>query len=310
MENIYKIMNEIDDDASLGKTHRFVECLNMHSLNESVETSNTLTEEFIVSYGRGQKTVKFNTVDDAIKHINDGMKNRTSETFVLLNDSKEMIWLDRYRDENNEDLGYTVSRQEDKSVTFDSKTGLSTSTKVEYDDSIRRMVVSQCSQTKKLRAGQMFAKMNFVKDNSKPSHIDDNKVVHLNTDMQLDDSIDILIKQLNDMKESLNELFGLGKKQDRYLVVLPKNTLTNKVFTYDIKRDISQELKRSARNLTLAKHNTISDDAHFAFEFTASPDELQSIKNSIMKILRKNNTDSAYAKEIKFKVIDKDVKAK
>lgn len=77
-----------------------------------------------VKPGRGKPGKLFDTLDTAVDYINSGMKSKESETFILYNEADdEMIWIDRQRDD--QDLGYTVLRQKDKSVSFDKKTGLS-----------------------------------------------------------------------------------------------------------------------------------------------------------------------------------------
>ena len=76
-------------------------------------------EAYGVKLGRGKPVEEFDTLEAAIKNINDGMKSRSSETFVLYNGDAEMIWIDRYAERDGHDLGYTVSRHDDKSVTFD-----------------------------------------------------------------------------------------------------------------------------------------------------------------------------------------------
>jgi hypothetical protein len=90
---------------------------------KAVELSESLTEAYNIKYGYGDVVKSFDKLEDAVDFINTGMKNKDSEHFVLYDDSKEMIWLDQYRNENDRDIGYTISRQNDKkSIEFDKAT--------------------------------------------------------------------------------------------------------------------------------------------------------------------------------------------
>lgn len=111
------------------------------SFEDEVTVEESLVEGISVKYGRGKPAVEFESLEDAIKHINDGMKNKAEDSYILYNDGKEMIWLDWYqasRDGSNN--GYTVSRQDDKkTIKFEPNVGLSIIGDLEerlYDDEV------------------------------------------------------------------------------------------------------------------------------------------------------------------------------
>jgi hypothetical protein len=59
------------------------------------KASSTLSEAFVVKHdimGRSKET--FETIEDAIKHINDGMKDVTAEHFILEEDGKRLVFID------------------------------------------------------------------------------------------------------------------------------------------------------------------------------------------------------------------------
>jgi hypothetical protein len=109
-------------------------------VDDEEEVTEGLVEGITVKYGRGKPEVKFDTLEDAVKHINDGMKKKAEDSYILYNNGKEMIWLDWYqasRDGSNND--YTVSRQEDKkTIKFEPKVGLSIIGELDerYDDEV------------------------------------------------------------------------------------------------------------------------------------------------------------------------------
>ena len=164
----------------------------LHVLNES------LAESFEVKPGRGKTGKLFDTLDAAVDYINSGMKSQESETFILYNESDdEMIWIDRYHERDGQDLGYTVSRQKDKSVSFDKKTGLSVVEKSEADADLKTMVIEEAGRMKLYNAAAKLAKFDFVKELKKSSYVDfENKVIHCNPDEQLHAQIKTIVDQL------------------------------------------------------------------------------------------------------------------
>lgn len=124
------------------------------------------------------------------------MKSKESETFILYNESDdEMIWIDRQRDD--QDLGYTVLRQKDKSVSFDKKNGLSVVQKNKVDADLKAMVIEEAGHMKLYNAAAKLAKFDFVKELKKASYIDfENKVIHCNPDEQLRTQIKTIVGQL------------------------------------------------------------------------------------------------------------------
>ena len=115
------------------------------------------------------------------------MKSKESETFILYNEADdEMIWLDCHHERDDQDLGYTVLRQKDKSVSFDNKNGLSVVQKNEADADLKAMVIEEASHMKLYNAVAKLAKFDFVKESKKASYVDfENKVIHCNPDEQL-----------------------------------------------------------------------------------------------------------------------------
>ena len=167
----------------------------------------TITETYAVKLGRGKPAKSFNSLKDAVDFVNTGMKNRDSETYILYNDNKEMIWLDFYRDENNRALGYVVSRQEDKqTVAYDKQNGLVINDKKEDDAQLRAIIVKEAGRMKYYNAASKLAKFRFVTDTSKPSYIDfEDNCVHYNKNEQLNQAIEQLVKCLTNKTESLEE---------------------------------------------------------------------------------------------------------
>ena len=94
-------------------------------LNKLYESASALHEEYIVKYGRGGESKKFDNLVDAVEHINDGMKNRDHDSFVLYQDNNELIWLDWYTaNRDGSDSNWSESRKATKApVSFDKKEG-------------------------------------------------------------------------------------------------------------------------------------------------------------------------------------------
>lgn len=114
MFDMYKQMNEIDDNASLISKKPVVKS---RKLVESVNHKLRIVEGYSVKHGRGKPAVEFDSLDAAVQHINDGMSKKAEDSYILYNDGKEMIWLDWYSaSRDGENNAYTVSRQNDKSV--------------------------------------------------------------------------------------------------------------------------------------------------------------------------------------------------
>lgn len=204
MENIYKMMNSINDEISLMDD----------SETDYKKGHKNLRESYYISTGRGQKKVPADSLDSAISMINDGMKNRKSETFVLYDDNNELIWIDRYAERDGNDLGYSVSRQSDKSIKFDKNKGLY-KTESKQDSKWKQMIVNEISNNmKKYSMAAKFNKFNYVEDATTPSHIDiSNNTVYCNPEESLSEIASKLVSEVEGKKEELTELFGLGKKE-------------------------------------------------------------------------------------------------
>jgi hypothetical protein len=131
--------NSIKGDTPSNTGYRGINYSGGDYYSEDIDAEG-LVEGFSVKYGRGKPEVKFDTLEDAVKHINDGMKKKAEDSYILYNNGKEMIWLDWYqasRDGSNND--YTVSRQEDKkTIKFEPKVGLSIIGELDerYDDEV------------------------------------------------------------------------------------------------------------------------------------------------------------------------------
>lgn len=176
-----------------------------------------VNEKYNIKYDHNKIVKSLDTLEDAIKFINDGMENKDSESFVLLDGDKEMIWLDSYRDENDNGLGYTVSRQDDKkSIEYIKDKGLVIKEQEpENDEMLHDVVVKEAGRMKYYSAAQKLAKMRFIKDTSKPSYIDfEANCVHHNTNEQLNATIESLVKQLKATNESLEEAVENWYKQE------------------------------------------------------------------------------------------------
>lgn len=193
MLSIYNELNQIDDVASL-------------------------LEGYTVKQDTHDKGAPFDTLDQAIEYVNKQMKMRKQNHIILFDDNnKELIWIDRYRDENNNDVGYVVARQKDNNLVFDKNKQTLELKGVESDVELRNIVVKEAGRLKQYRAAQKLAKMIFVKDNSEPTHIDKkSNTVYFNEKEQLEDSIKNLVTQLN----AVTEDFENNKPQIKYSSVL------------------------------------------------------------------------------------------
>jgi hypothetical protein len=255
----------------------------------------TITEAYGVKLGRGKPVKPFGSLEDAIDFINTGMKNRDSETFVLYNDNKEMIWLDWYRDENNNSLGYIIARQDDKNtVEFDKQKGLIIKTTVEDDKELRGIVVKEAGRMKYINEASKLAKFRFVNETSKPSYIDfDEGCVHYNQQDQLNDAIESLVKQLRSKTESLDteeepeqldEIFGFGKKSNkkRYIVGVVADS-SRSVYTANLCDFLEEELRKVAEDV-----KPYRGPRYFpyhmlcTFEFVCEEHEFERVKRTIL----------------------------
>jgi hypothetical protein len=91
----------------------------------SLYEKKALHEGYTVKYGRGSKGVDFDSLEDAVQHINDGMQKRSQQSYVLYQDGKELIWLDWYTaNRDGSDSNWSESRKATKApVSFDKKEG-------------------------------------------------------------------------------------------------------------------------------------------------------------------------------------------
>lgn len=193
MLSIYNELNQIDDAAAL-------------------------LEGYNVKHDTKDRGTSFNTLDQAIDYANKQMKMRKHDHIILFDDNnKELIWIDRYKDENNTDVGYVVARQDDKNLVFDKNKQMLELKGVESDVELRNIVVKEAGRLKQYRAAQKLAKMIFVRDNSKPTHIDTkSNTVYFNEQEQLEDAIKNLVTQLNTVTED----FENNKPPVKYSSVL------------------------------------------------------------------------------------------
>lgn len=224
MEDIYKIMNEIDDDASLTKKSKKLSESSSRThkhnskMNESLKSRKTLYEEYSVKFGLFEKgEEKFADLDSAIKYINSQLNQYEHPHLVLYNDGKEMIWLTRYKDEDNNDLGFTVGRQNDKSVEFDKKKGGLFVKEVDIDDPMLRSVF--CRIMQQMGYGNEWSyfgrNMKFAEVKGKPSYLDfENKVVYYNKDEQIQKSIEKIISEYRAKKNMIKEEANFLREAD------------------------------------------------------------------------------------------------
>lgn len=188
-------------------------------------TRESLNEGYTVKYGYGSKKTEFDDLQAAIDHINNGMKNRESDSFVLYNDGKEMIWLDYFRDRDFNGYGYSIARQDDKSVEFDKATGLKIKVVIEDNPNEREMIVKEAGRMGYINQAPKLARFRYVLQSEKPSYIDfDEKVIYYNKQEQLSKTVDSLVDQIKTGKSALDEIFGIKKKPKdlkRYIVGVP-----------------------------------------------------------------------------------------
>lgn len=188
-------------------------------------TRESLNEGYTVKYGYGSKKTEFDDLQAAIDHINDGMKNRESDSFVLYNDGKEMIWLDYFRDRDFNGYGYSIARQDDKSVEFDKATGLKIKVVIEDNPNEREMIVKEAGRMGYINQAPKLARFRYVLQSDKPSYIDfEEKVIYYNKQEQLSKTVDSLVDQIKTGKSAIDEIFGFKKKPKdlkRYIVGVP-----------------------------------------------------------------------------------------
>jgi hypothetical protein len=169
-----------------------------------------ISESYSVKHGHEQTGKPFDTLDAAVAYINNGMKNREQDHYVLFDETgKEMIWIDWYTYDDKHTAFpfscYTVSRQNDKkTIKFDDKKRqLSVNDQKEDAADLRGMVIVECGRMKLFNVANKLKNMRFVLDKSKPSWIDfEDNCVHYNTNEQLNDAIRSLEKQLQSKTES------------------------------------------------------------------------------------------------------------
>ncbi len=207
---------EAEEPVAVGESMHNSELLDKiedkNDLKTEIESDHlTLTEAYTVKYGRGGKEVDFETMESAIAHINQGMKARAQDHYVLYKDGEELIWIDWYSaNEDGSDYNYSVARQSDKSLAFDKNRGLSVIVKEENDVDIRSMIVrelgSMGSVKGAINTGAKLAKFRCVVDNNKPSTLDlDNKVIYYNKNEVLPEVCKKFVAQMTAANEDLQE---------------------------------------------------------------------------------------------------------
>jgi hypothetical protein len=162
------------------------------------KASSTLSEAFVVKHdimGRSKET--FETIEDAIKHINDGMKDVTAEHFILEEDGKRLVFIDISYGGNGGPAGWitwVLSQNNAKDLLgFDEEKGLflidhSQDNVPKDNNAIRTAIISEMVKyndegERFLKQVNILKKYTFIVDNTKPSYIDyDKKVVHYNED--------------------------------------------------------------------------------------------------------------------------------
>ena len=179
----------------------------------------SLSEAYVVKFGydKSKPEQSFDKLEDAIKFINDGMKKKESKSYTLFNGSEEMIWLDEYRDANNSDVGYTVSRHNDKSIEFDkSKGGLAIKQQeVKHNEACRKVVIAAIFAKKEYKVAQVLSSFKYVEGRDRETSIDfDNKIVYYNDSKTSSDGADDLIRLYKEKNESLNEAIEIWYKQE------------------------------------------------------------------------------------------------
>jgi hypothetical protein len=174
----------------------------------------SLSEAYTVKFGYAteeRKPETFNTLEDAVKFINDGIKKKDAEHFVLVDaDGKEMIWLDHYKDSNDHDVGYTVSRHDDKkTIEFDKSKGLSIKqeeVKEEDNKAMRDIIVSELFKIKGYSAAQLVHTFRFVDSKKEPTKVDfENKIVYYDDYAKRPDIAKDVLTQYKSKNESLAE---------------------------------------------------------------------------------------------------------
>lgn len=194
-EERYKYFEE-EEEETFEEAFRALNRADKRHLNESRKS---LKESYSVKFGLHEKgEEKFADLDSALKYINGQLDKYEHPHLVLYNDGKEMIWLTRYRDENNEDVGFTVGRQNDKSLEFDKKKGGLFVKEVDIDDPmIRSSFCKTMQQMGYIKEWSYFGRnMKFAEVKDKPSYIDfKNNVVYYNKDEQIQKSIEKIISE-------------------------------------------------------------------------------------------------------------------
>ena len=116
--NVFDLLRDINDDDSIGKPSR----MRSKRMTESI---GSLTEAYSVKFGpHDQGEESFDDLNSAIKYINDQVKKYDHSNLILYHDGKELVYLSRMKDRQGQDLGFSISRHNDKSLDFDKSKGL------------------------------------------------------------------------------------------------------------------------------------------------------------------------------------------
>ena len=288
MLDIFKIMNEIDDSEAI-------------SDQSAVRKTRKLSEDYKVSYGRGAKSINFDTLDDAIDHINKGMKDRASETFVLYNNNDEMIWIDRYAERDGHDLGYTVSRHDDKSVQLGDNGVLSVTPK-KYDETLKNIILDHIrNKLRKFGLAPKLAKFNYEADNSGDTHIDfDKNIIYVNRDYSTDEIAQKIVADFEANNKPVNEIFGFGKKAKTACRLGIRGNVSHYFDTSKLIRSIreilnrykAEQIKVHAGVQACDKLNYFAETMGYIIEFVCSEKDYDKIENMIRNLNGYNHATS------------------
>jgi hypothetical protein len=250
----------------------------------------TMHEAYTIKYGYGDVVKSFDALEDAVDFINMGMKNKDSEHFVLFRDGQEMIWLDHYRDRNFSDVGYTVSRHNDKSIEFDKAKGGLVIKQPEgpKDDKLTRdILVSAIFKKKAYSVAQALNKFKFIIDNNKPTQIDfDNNTVYYNEQGDYTDhAADTLISQYKTKTEALADDWYKESVDD----VLVEDTRDDVIFEKDngeylIRNTVGNYVAFNKYNVYIGGIKADSNEEAIA-EFTKAAPKYESLEEDALEEL-------------------------
>lgn len=281
--------------AVAGVTTNAVDELEELPALESIDKEE-LTEGFSVKYGRGAESKEFDNLEDAVKHINDGMKNRDHDAFVLYQDGEEMIWLDWYTaNRDGSDSSWSEARSTSKSpVVFDRKTGtlsIKPAEETKEAKNMRIIVAQEVAKNGKVGIGQKLLKFFCIMDESQPSHLDVAAgKMYYNKKEVLGEVCDKFVAELeggvkNESLEEVEEgIFGFGKKKgsgvNHYIGAMGVDR-SRTLYTAEISKKFERAIKAHATNVTRSNRNYFMDHKLAQFEFDCTENDLRAIKNDL-----------------------------